>query len=109
MTELEKTQLKEYKKYLRLSSERELYTIPQAAFRLGISRNEFERTYVTTGVIVLRLREGKKFVASSEIKKAVDMMQTIISSQTIHITPKYFQTKMNISKECREVFNGVMR
>lgn len=99
MTELEKHQLKEYKKYLRLSSERDLYTIPQAAFRLGIGRNEFESSYVRTGKIMLRIRDGKKLVAKSEIEKAIDEMQRVV-----HITPKYFKSNIKVSSEYSEAW-----
>ena len=80
LSQIEQLQLKEYKKYLRLSSERDLYTIPQAAFRLGISRNEFERAYVKSGLIMLRLRGSEKLVPRTELEKAIEMMQKIVSS-----------------------------
>ena len=83
MTELELVQLKLYKRYLRLSMERDLYTIPQAAFRLGISRNTFEKDFVETGIIKLKLFDGRKCVAKSEIETAVDMMPTMVHKNSL--------------------------
>jgi len=83
MTELELVQLKLYKRYLRLSMERDLYTIPQAAFRLGISRNAFEKDFVETGIIKLKLFDGRKRVAKSEIETAVDMMPTMVHKNSL--------------------------
>ena len=83
MTELELVQLKLYKRYLRLSMERDLYTIPQAAFRLGISRNTFEKDFVETGIIKLKLFDGRKRVAKSEIETAVDMMPAMVHKNSL--------------------------
>ena len=83
MTELELVQLKLYKRYLRLSMGRDLYTIPQAAFRLGISRNTFEKDFVETGIIKLKLFDGRKRVAKSEIETAVDMMPAMVHKNSL--------------------------
>ena len=63
--------------------ERDLYTIPQAAFRLGISRNTFEKDFVETGIIKLKLFDGRKCVAKSEIETAVDMMPTMVHKNSL--------------------------
>ena len=83
MTELETKILKETKKYLRLSMERDLYTIPQAAFRLGCSRNEFEEKYVKTGMIRLKVVGGRLLVARSEIVYAIDQLKNIIHKNSL--------------------------
>lgn len=63
--------------------ERDLYTIPQAAFRLGCSRNEFEEKYVNTGLIKLKLVEGKRLVARSELIYAIDQLKNIIHKNSL--------------------------
>lgn len=69
--ELNKTVEVQLKHYLRLSSQRDVYTVPQAAFRLNISRNEFENLFVSIGKIKLLIRNGKKFVAANEIEQYI--------------------------------------
>lgn len=66
--ELNKTVSWQLKHYLRLSSQRDVYTVPQAAFRLNCSRNEFETLFVQTGKIKLLIRNNKKYVARDEIE-----------------------------------------
>lgn len=65
--ELNRTVAIQSKHYLRLSSQRDVYTIPQASFRLNCSRNEFESLFVDTGKIKLLIRDGKKYVTKEEI------------------------------------------
>lgn len=67
--ELNRTVAESVKHYLRLSSQRDVYTVPQAAFRLNISRNDFEREFVATGKIKLLIRNNQKFVAATEIEQ----------------------------------------
>lgn len=83
MSELEQIQFKEYKKFLRLSSERDLYTIPQAAFRMNVSRSVFEKKFVNTGMLKLKIDGGKKMVPKSELIYAIDRMQTIVHRNTL--------------------------
>ena len=66
--ELNKTVTLQSKHFLRLSSQRDVYSIPQASFRLNCSRNEFESLFVSTGKIKLLIRNGKKFVTRDEIE-----------------------------------------
>jgi len=89
MTELEQAQLKLYKQYLRLSMERDLYTIPQAAFRMGISPNVFEERFVMSGIIILKFEDGKKLVPKSELQKAIDKMQNIVHKREYNLTINY--------------------
>lgn len=83
MTDLEKAQLSLMRKFLRLSSERDLYTIEQAAFRLNVSRNEFKGTFVDTGTIRLKLVGSRLFVPKCEINFAIDQMQSIVHKKAI--------------------------
>lgn len=66
--ELNRTVAIQSKHYLRLSSERDVYSIPQASFRLNCSRNEFESLFVDTGKIKLLIRNNQKFVTREEIE-----------------------------------------
>lgn len=66
--ELNKTVAVQSKHYLRLSSQRDVYSIPQASFRLNCDRHEFEALFVDTGKIKLLIRGGKKFVTRDEIE-----------------------------------------
>lgn len=72
-----------YKKYLRLSMQRDLYTIPQAAFRLNCSRNVFMERYVESGFIKLVLLDGKMMVPAKEITQAIDQMQSIVHKNSL--------------------------
>jgi len=83
MTELEQLQLKEYKKYLRLSSERDLYTIPQAAFRLNCSRNNFKSKYVETGKIKLVFDDGKLMVPATELPYAISELPKVVYTNSL--------------------------
>lgn len=83
MSELELLKFKEYKKYLRLSMERELYTIPQAAFRLNVSRNEFKERYLEAGLIRLKVVGGRLLVPASEIKYCIDQMQNVVHKNSL--------------------------
>lgn len=62
---------KEVRKFLRLSCERDLYTIPQAAFRLNISRNEFNEVYVKSGKIKLVIINGAVKVPKEQIDQFI--------------------------------------
>lgn len=69
--ELNKTVAVQLKHYLRLSSQRDVYSIPQAAFRLNCSRNQFESLFLETGKIKLLIRDGKKFVTREEVENYI--------------------------------------
>jgi hypothetical protein len=60
-------QKKELRKFLRLSSERDLYNYNQAAFRLNISRNRIEAEFIKTGLIKEVLIRGEYWIPKSEI------------------------------------------
>lgn len=66
--DLNKTVAVQYKHYLRLSSARDVYSIPQASFRLNCDRHTFENEFVKTGKIKIMIRGGQKFVSASEIE-----------------------------------------
>jgi len=76
LTPLEKaileTQRKETKKFLRLSSERDLYNFSQAAFRLNISRNTFENEFIQTGLLKKILLRGEWWIAKSDIDTMIE-------------------------------------
>lgn len=76
-------QLKLLKKFLRLSSQRDLYTIPQAAFRLNCSVNDFKNRFVEPGAIKLVIVNSRKMVPASEIKCAIDQMQTVVHRNSL--------------------------
>lgn len=80
---MSQTELKLLKKFLRLSSQRDLYTIPQAAFRLNCSVNEFNKRFVETGAIKLVIENGKSMIPASEINYAIEKMQTIIHKSSL--------------------------
>lgn len=63
--------LRLHKKYLRLSASRELYTIGQAAFRLNISRNEFQSEFIDKGKVNVLFRNGRQFVTGESIKNYI--------------------------------------
>jgi len=74
---------KEIRHFLRLSAPRELYTIPQASFRLNCSRNEFENLFVRTGKIKIVIYNGKKMVPHSEIDSYVQNLKHFTSREAI--------------------------
>lgn len=57
--------------FMRLSCERELYTVAQASFRLNISRNEIQLEYINTGKLKVIFRKGRMFVTDQSIKEFV--------------------------------------
>lgn len=74
---MKENQLKLYKKFLRLSAPRELYTVEQAAFRLNISRNELDREFIKKGKVNVLFRNGRQFVTDQSIKDYVTNEQLI--------------------------------
>ena len=80
--ELNKTVLQQSMHYLRLSSQRDVYSIPQAAFRLNCSRNEFESLFVDTGKIKLLIRNGKRLVNRSEIENYLEHEKLFVKRET---------------------------
>lgn len=72
---------KELKHYLRLSSVREVYTIPQASFRMNCDRHQFEQLFVDTGKIKLHIRDGKKYVLQCEIDKYLNNEPQYVSAK----------------------------
>lgn len=74
---------KEIRHLLRLSAPRELYTIPQASFRMNCSRNEFENLYLRTGKIKIIIYKGKKMVPHIEIEKYVESLKRFTSPEAI--------------------------
>jgi hypothetical protein len=76
-------QLKEYRKFLRLSSERDLYNLNQAAFRLNISRNRVEADFIKTGLInQVRIR-GEYWIPKSEIDKMIENSDRFVHKDSI--------------------------
>lgn len=76
-------ELKLYKKFLRLSSQRDLYTISQAAFRLNCSVNDFNNRFVETGLIKLVIVNGRMMVPAKEINYAIENMQTVVHKNSL--------------------------
>ncbi len=65
------------KKFLRLSAERELYTVEQAAFRLNISRNQLSKELIEQGKLTVLFRNGRQFIIGSSIKEYLHSNQLI--------------------------------
>jgi len=76
-------QQKLYNKFLRLSMQRDLYTIPQAAFRLNCSRNLFTRKYVESGKIKLVVDEGKLMVPATELLYAISELPKVVHKNSL--------------------------
>lgn len=57
--------------FMRLSCERELYTVAQASFRLNISRNDLKKEFIDTGKLKVTFRDGRMFVTDQSIKEFV--------------------------------------
>jgi len=81
--EKQNTELKLYNKFLRLSMQRDLYTIPQAAFRIGCSRNVFNSKYVETGKIKLVVDGRKLMVPATELIYAIGEMQRVVHTNSL--------------------------
>ncbi|MBK8609108.1 MAG: hypothetical protein IPL84_03975 [Chitinophagaceae bacterium] len=79
--ELNKTVAHQSKHFLRLSSQRDMYSIPQASFRLNVDRHLFESEFVDTGKIKIMIRGGKRFVAASEIEQFIECEPKFYSRQ----------------------------
>jgi len=65
-------QYKEVKKFLRLSSERDIYTYTQASFRLNVSRNTFEAEFIRSGLLKVTKIRGKCWIAKKEIEALIE-------------------------------------
>jgi hypothetical protein len=91
--ELNKTVAIQSKHYLRLSSQRDVYSIPQASFRLNCSRNEFESLFVDTGKIKLLIRNDKKFVTREEIESYLEHEPKYASLQSTVYNPQLKQNR----------------
>lgn len=70
---------KEVRHYMRLSVERELYTLSQACFRLNCSRKKFYQLYVDTGKIFPLIIAGSVFISNQDIKNCIENEQRYIS------------------------------
>ena len=76
-------QKKEFKKFLRLSSERDLYNYTQAAFRLNVSRNTFEDQFIKTGLLKAVLIRGEYWIAKSEIDNMLEFSKKFVHKDSI--------------------------
>jgi len=63
--------------------QRDLYTIPQAAFRLNCSRNVFNSKYVETGKIKLVVDDGKLMVPATELLYAISEMPRVVHKNSL--------------------------
>lgn len=62
---------KEVRHYMRLSCERDIYTINQACFRLNVSRQKFYSVYVNTGKINPLIISGQIMIAKQDIESCI--------------------------------------
>jgi hypothetical protein len=76
-------QLKEYRKFLRLSSERDIYNLNQAAFRLNISRNRIESEFIKTGLIKQVRIRGEYRIPKSEIDNMIESSDRFVHKDSI--------------------------
>jgi hypothetical protein len=81
--ELNRTVLQQSKHFQRLSSPRDVYSIPQASFRLNVDRHQFEELFVKTGEIMLVIIKGKKFVPHSEIESYLNRLPRYTVRKTL--------------------------
>lgn len=75
---------KEVRHYMRLSVERELYTLNQACFRLNCSRKKFYELYVNTGKIFPLIINGQVFITNQSIKNCLEQEQKFISRKAVN-------------------------
>lgn len=80
---MSQTEEKLYKKFLRLSSQRDLYTIPQAAFRLNCSVNDFKERFVETGLIKLVIVNSRMMVPAKEISYAIEKLPAVVHKASL--------------------------
>lgn len=73
---------KELKHFLRLSSQRDAYTIPQAAFRLNCDRHDFKFLFIDTGKIKIELRNGKELIPRSEIERYYNEIKLLSTNES---------------------------
>jgi hypothetical protein len=78
--ELTKIFEKQIKHISRLSAERDLYSMSQAAFRLGIGVETFEREYLIPGKIKGLIKNGRLFIPRSEVERCVRQEEMIVFS-----------------------------
>ena len=76
-------QKKEYRKFLRLSSERDIYNFSQAAFRLGISRHELDTQLIDTGLLKKLLFRNKWWITKAEIEKFIENGEYYFSKKSL--------------------------
>ena len=93
---LNETVLQQSKHFLRLSSPRDVYSIPQASFRLNCDRHDFENLFVRTGKIKLHIRNNKKYVLASEIENYLEHEKKYTSPQSTVHKPQLKQTRKAI-------------
>jgi len=74
---------KELKKFLRLSSERDLYNYTQAAFRLNISRNIFETEFIKSGLLVFIEIRGSRWIAKKDIDVFIESQDRFVHRDSI--------------------------
>ena len=77
--EIISTVRKEVRHYMRLSVDRELYSLNQACFRLNCSRQKFYQLYIDTGKIFPLMIHGQVFITNQSIKDCIDNEQRYIS------------------------------
>jgi hypothetical protein len=103
LTEMEakflEIQKKEFRKFLRLSSERDLYNLPQAAFRLNTSRNRLQEEYLDKGFLKMVHFRGKYWIPKCEIESMIEKSERFIEEKA----DQFYQDA--IDKEARKNLN----
>jgi predicted site-specific integrase-resolvase len=84
-------QRKEIKKFLRLSSERDLYNLQQAAFRLNVSRNRLQEEYLDKGFLKMVHFRGQYWIPKSEIDRMIEMSEKFIEEKA----EQFYQDAIN--------------
>jgi hypothetical protein len=89
LSTLEQRQLAVYtrlvNKFLRLSSERDMYNFSQAAFRLGISRHELENQFIHTGKIKKLWFRNKWWITKTEIENFIENGEYYVSKKSLQM------------------------
>jgi len=90
-TKFPEIQKKEFRKFPRLSSERDLYTFPQAAFRLNISRNRLKEEFLNKGLLRMVNFRGQWWIAKSEIDRMIESSEKFIEECAV----SYYQDALD--------------
>jgi hypothetical protein len=89
------------KHYSRLSCERDLYTISQAAFRMNMSPERFEKEILVPGLVSYTLDNFKMMIPKTEIDNAIASMRRA----RLNGDPKAYQKFKKKLRQCNNEFS----